>query len=67
MRLLCSIAKGGMLMMPKWQRILWGIVYLLLIPVPLLYFYWDNILGLAGGGFLLFLAYYIFFKDHSPG
>lgn len=52
-------------MMPKKQRIFWGIIYLILIPIPLLYFYWDNILGLIGGFFFLYLAYYIFFKDHS--
>lgn len=51
-------------MMPRKQRIFWGIFYLFLIPIPLLYFYWHNILGLIGGFFFLYLAYYIFFKDH---
>lgn len=52
-------------MMPKRQRIFYGIIYLILVPIPLLYFYWNNILGLIGGFFFLYLAYYIFFKDHS--
>jgi len=50
--------------MSRLHRVIWGIVYLLLCPIPLLYFYWDNVLGLVGGGFLLYLAYYIFFKEH---
>lgn len=52
--------------MPKWQKTLWGIFYLILIPLPLMWFYWNNILGLAGGLFFLYLDYYIFFKDQHP-
>jgi len=51
-------------MLPKKQRIAWGIFYIILIPLPILYFYWHHILGLLGGAFFLYLAYFIFFKDH---
>lgn len=49
--------------MPKWQRIIWGVFYLFLLPIPLLYFYWDNILAIIGSAFLFYLAYYIFFRE----
>ncbi len=52
-------------MMPRKQRIIWGIVYILLVPVPLLFFYGNNIIALVGAFFLLYLAYFIFFKKHS--
>lgn len=57
--------RRGVLIISKNERILWGIFYLILFPIPLLYFYGNNILGLAGSVFLLYLGYYIFLKDHS--
>ncbi len=47
------------------QRAIWGIFYFILIPAPILYLYWNNIFGIIGGFFCLYLNYYIFFKDHS--
>ncbi|MDO5376495.1 MAG: hypothetical protein Q4F01_09990 [Staphylococcus rostri] len=48
--------------MSERKRIMFGVLFVLIIVFPFLYIERESLLGISGGVILLVMAYYAFFK-----